>query len=79
MVAQNDIHNAGEKLLMFSKILRITKTDLLLQQYDLSELQDLSKLGATLIIKLYTDIPMSEKLPSEYLFKIGTNDQYRCL
>lgn len=63
---QSEVGQAHEQLLMFSKLLRITQTDQLLHQYDLMNLQEFSNQGATLIIKLFTDVPVSKKRPGKY-------------
>ncbi|XP_064403489.1 kinetochore-associated protein 1-like isoform X2 [Halichondria panicea] len=54
---------ANEKLQMFTTLLKITQTDQLLHQYGLGDLKELSAQGALLVIKLFTDVPVSKQQP----------------
>ena len=55
-----DLSLANEKHQMFTKLLRVTQTDQLLHQHKLDDFLELSVQGASLIMKLYTDIPVDK-------------------
>lgn len=52
---------------MFTKLLRITQTDQLLRLYKLDQpdFLKISNQGATLIMQLYTEVPVSKRQPSK--------------
>ncbi len=62
---QSNYQLANEKLQMFTTLLKITQTDQLLHQYGLGDLKELSAQGALLVIKLFTDVPVSKQQPGE--------------
>ncbi len=62
---QSNHQLANEKLQMFTTLLKITQTDQLLHQYGLRDLKELSAQGALLVIKLFTDVPVSKQQPGE--------------
>lgn len=64
---QAESRTAEEKVGMFSNLLKITQTDQLLKNYhlDLPGYLELSVQGASLIMTLYKELPVSTKQPSE--------------
>ena len=59
---------AGEKVSMFRELLRITQTDQVLKRYhlDTPTYLEMSRRGASLLLTLYTDLPVAKSSLSTY-------------
>ena len=57
---------AGEKVSMFRELLRITQTDQVLKRYhlDTPTYLEMSRRGASLLLTLYSDLPVAKSSPS---------------
>ena len=63
---QQEEKAADEKARMFHELLRIAQTDQVLKRYhlDTPSYLELSGLGASLLLTLYTDLPVAKPKPS---------------
>ena len=54
---------------MFHELLRITQTDQVLKRHNLDtpDYLELSRLGASLLLTLYTDLPVAKTTPSVFI------------
>ena len=56
---------------MFHELWRIAQTDQVLKRYhlDTTEYLEMSRLGASLLLTLYTDLPVAKTTPSRLPFQ----------
>ena len=68
LLLQAEQKAAGEKVGMFRELLRITQTDQVLKCYhlDTPTYLEMSRRGASLLLSLYTDLPVAKSSPSTY-------------